>query len=85
MAITIEMMVGMKRMWSGGQEDRGSGGDPDEILNFAAVDWDLYCLLMPLCPNTSQNLELNPCPAEPGYILFCKQCRSRSVGFSKAN
>ena len=24
---------------------------------------------------------LNPCPAEPGYILFCKQCRSRSVGF----
>ena len=23
----------------------------------------------------------NPCPAEPGYILFCKQCRSRSVGF----
>ena len=24
---------------------------------------------------------LNPCPAETGYILFCKQCRSRSVGF----
>ena len=23
----------------------------------------------------------NPCPAEPGYTLFCKQCRSRSVGF----
>ena len=18
---------------------------------------------------------LNPCPAEPGYVLFCKQCR----------
>ena len=24
---------------------------------------------------------INPCPAEPGYTLFCKQCRSRSVGF----
>ena len=23
----------------------------------------------------------NPCPAEPGYTLFLKQCRSRSVGF----
>ena len=26
-------------------------------------------------------MALNPCPAEPGYTLFCKQCRSRSVGF----
>ena len=26
-------------------------------------------------------LIFNPCPTEPGYILFCKQCRSRSVGF----
>ena len=26
-------------------------------------------------------LFVNPCPAEPGYTLFCKQCRSRSVGF----
>ena len=24
---------------------------------------------------------INPCPAEPGYTLFCKECRSRSVGF----
>ena len=24
---------------------------------------------------------VNPYPAEPGYTLFCKQCRSRSVGF----
>ena len=24
---------------------------------------------------------LNHCPAEPGYTLLCKQCRSRSVGF----
>ena len=26
----------------------------------------------------------NPCPAEPGYTLFCKQCRSRSVGFFRS-
>ena len=26
-------------------------------------------------------VHINPCPAEPGYTLFCKQCRSRSVGF----
>ena len=24
---------------------------------------------------------VNPCPAEPGYTLLSKQCRSRSVGF----
>ena len=24
---------------------------------------------------------LSPCPAEPGFALPCKQCRSRSVGF----
>ena len=24
---------------------------------------------------------VNPCLADPGYTLFCKQCRSRSVGF----
>ena len=29
----------------------------------------------------TMNRTINPCPAEPGYILFCKQCRSRSVGF----
>ena len=23
---------------------------------------------------------VNPCPGEPGYILFRKHCRSRSVG-----
>ena len=27
------------------------------------------------------NNAIKPCPAEPGYTLFCKQCRSRSVGF----
>ena len=26
---------------------------------------------------------INPCPAEPGYSLLCKQCRSRSVGTSE--
>ena len=26
-------------------------------------------------------LHINPCPAESGYILFRKQCRSRSAGF----
>ena len=30
---------------------------------------------------TNNMADLNPCPAEPGYTLFCKQCRSRSVGF----
>ena len=25
--------------------------------------------------------QFNPCPAEPGYTLFCKQCKARSVGF----
>ena len=28
-----------------------------------------------------KTVSFNPCPAEPGYTLFCKQCRSRSVGF----
>ena len=31
--------------------------------------------------SAAMKAKLNPCPAEPGYILFCKQCRSRSVGF----
>ena len=25
--------------------------------------------------------DLNPCPTEPGYILFENHCRSRSAGF----
>ena len=33
--------------------------------------------------NSIPNL-FNPCPAEPGYTLFCKQCRSRSVGFFRS-
>ena len=32
----------------------------------------------------SYNYALNPCPAEPGYTLHCKQCRSRSVGSESA-
>ena len=32
-------------------------------------------------PGSPPTKKFNPCPAELGYTLFCKQCRSRSVGF----
>ena len=31
--------------------------------------------------HTQTNGQVNPCPAEPGYTLLYKQCRSWSVGF----
>ena len=35
-----------------------------------------------LSPELAQRVVMiNPCSAESGYTLFCKQCRSRSVGF----
>ena len=44
------------------------------------------CTLEPLCKTVHFKMVLdirqfNPCPAESGYTLLCKQCISRSVGF----
>ena len=29
-------------------------------------------------------LNINPCPDEPGFILICKHCGSRSAGFIRS-
>ena len=40
-----------------------------------------FCIFYPLYVVTSSFILINPCPAEFRFILYWKQCRSRSSGF----
>ena len=49
-----------------------------------ASDWATEAQILLVKRGDLDYMVLNPCPAEPGYTLFCKQCRSRSVGFFRS-
>ena len=81
---------GDRRVWA-------NSVHPDMTVQNAVSDQDLHCLPLIQHPFKHISrwwsrlfflqilgqvwYRVNPCPAEPGYTLPCKQCRTRSVGF----